>query len=79
MLLAAGFMAIVLTVVMMFSLRDRFVPEDRSWPAYSEPPTLVYRREDLQRIWEWEVAAGHYPSSQKSMLHCIFDLCHHNF
>ncbi|KAL7285220.1 hypothetical protein ACG7TL_000313 [Trametes sanguinea] len=65
MLLATGFLAIVLTVVMMFSLRDRFVPEDRNWPAYQEPSTLVYRREDLQRIWEWEVAAGHYPSAQK--------------
>ena len=67
MLLAAGFLAIVFTIVMLSSLRDRFSPEDRSWPAYSstEPPTLVYRREDLQRIWEWEVAAGHYPSGQK--------------
>ncbi|KAI0639819.1 hypothetical protein C8Q77DRAFT_1045214 [Trametes polyzona] len=65
MLLAVGFLAVVLTIIMMFSLRDRFVPEDRNWPTYQEPPTLVYRREDLQRIWEWEVAAGHYPSGQK--------------
>lgn len=65
-LLALGFLAVVFTVVMMVSLRDRFVPEDRNWPAYQEPPTLIYRREDLQRIWEWEVAAGHYPSGQKS-------------
>ncbi|OBZ78884.1 hypothetical protein A0H81_00981 [Grifola frondosa] len=64
--LGLGFLAVVATILLMFSLRDRFVPEDRSWPTYSsEPPTLVYRREDLQRIWEWEVAAGHYPSSQK--------------
>ena len=66
MMLAAGFLAFVFTIVIMFSLRDRFVPEDRNWPTYQEPPTLVYRREDLQRIWEWEVAAGHYPSGQKS-------------
>lgn len=69
-LLALGFLAVVFTVVMMVSLRDRFVPEDRNWPAYQEPPTLIYRREDLQRIWEWEVAAGHYPSGQKSA--CYF-------
>ncbi|KAF9535337.1 hypothetical protein CPB83DRAFT_841595 [Crepidotus variabilis] len=24
--------------------------------------TLVFRRDDLQRIWRWEVASGHYPS-----------------
>ncbi|KAF9559050.1 glycosyltransferase family 32 protein [Agrocybe pediades] len=28
-----------------------------------DPPTLVFEREDLQRIWKWEVASGHYPSS----------------
>jgi DDB1- and CUL4-associated factor 13 len=28
----------------------------------SEPSTLVFRREDLQRIWNWEIASGHYPS-----------------
>ncbi|TFK31370.1 glycosyltransferase family 32 protein [Crucibulum laeve] len=27
-----------------------------------EPSTLVFRREDLQRIWKWEIASGHYPS-----------------
>ena len=66
MILAAGFLAAVFTIVMMISLRDRFSSEDRTWTTYAEPPTLVYRREDLQRIWEWEVAAGHYPSGQKS-------------
>jgi len=28
----------------------------------SEPSTLVFRREDLQRIWNWEISSGHYPS-----------------
>ncbi|GJJ08856.1 hypothetical protein Clacol_003076 [Clathrus columnatus] len=31
----------------------------------SEPPTLVFARQDLQRVWEWEIASGHYPSSRK--------------
>lgn len=31
-----------------------------------EAPTLVFRREDLQRIWKWEVASGHYPSNEPS-------------
>lgn len=29
-------------------------------------PSLVYEREDLQRIWHWEIASGHFPSRQKS-------------
>ncbi|KAJ3511277.1 hypothetical protein NLJ89_g4193 [Agrocybe chaxingu] len=29
-----------------------------------EPSTLVFKRLDLQRIWKWEVASGHYPSTQ---------------
>ncbi|KAF8892951.1 glycosyltransferase family 32 protein [Infundibulicybe gibba] len=38
------------------------------WPqgaATKEPPTLVFRRADLQRIWKWEIASGHYPSRQR--------------
>ncbi|KAL1662780.1 hypothetical protein GGF50DRAFT_58274 [Schizophyllum commune] len=27
-----------------------------------DPSTLVFQREHLQRIWEWEIASGHYPS-----------------
>ncbi|KAG8894536.1 hypothetical protein FRC01_012900, partial [Tulasnella sp. 417] len=27
-----------------------------------EEPTLVYGREDLRRIWQWEIDSGHYPS-----------------
>ncbi|KAG6829925.1 hypothetical protein H0H92_002948 [Tricholoma furcatifolium] len=34
-----------------------------NWPP-SDPSTLVFRRDDLQRIWKWEVASGHYPSAQ---------------
>jgi WD repeat and SOF domain-containing protein 1 len=32
----------------------------------SESSTLVFKREDLQIIWKWEIASGHYPSSQSS-------------
>lgn len=31
-----------------------------------DPPTLVYSREDLRRIWQWEIASGHYPSTRPS-------------
>ncbi|KAG8896346.1 hypothetical protein FRB99_008932 [Tulasnella sp. 403] len=33
-------------------------------PIIGDPPTLVYGREDLRRIWEWEIASGHYPSTR---------------
>ena len=29
-------------------------------------PTLVYDREDLQKIWSWEISSGHYPSRRES-------------
>ena len=35
----------------------------------SEPPTLVFRRTDLQKIWLWEIASGHYPSHANSPSH----------
>lgn len=28
-----------------------------------DPPTLVFKREDLQKIWKWEIESGHYPST----------------
>jgi WD repeat and SOF domain-containing protein 1 len=39
-----------------------------------ERHTLVFRREDLQRIWYWEVSSGHFPSRQGSeyfYVHCF--------
>ncbi|KAH9474820.1 hypothetical protein JR316_0013286 [Psilocybe cubensis] len=29
-----------------------------------DPPTLIFQRPHLQRIWKWEVASGHYPSRE---------------
>jgi hypothetical protein len=50
-----------------FALAKRFGTEKREWPKLmSDPPTLVFTRHDLQRIWNWEVQSGHYPSSRKS-------------
>lgn len=56
-------MAVVLTVILLSRGlgRTEWDPE-----SSDEPSTLVFRREDLQRIWSWEVASGHYPSSQSS-------------
>ncbi|KAG8919468.1 hypothetical protein FRC02_001636 [Tulasnella sp. 418] len=33
-------------------------------PIIGDPPTLVFGREDLRRIWNWEIASGHYPSKR---------------
>ncbi|KAF7329836.1 hypothetical protein MKEN_00247000 [Mycena kentingensis (nom. inval.)] len=52
-------MAIVLTVVLV---TRSFGRNDWESSSQKEPPTLVFRREDLQRIWQWEIASGHYPS-----------------
>ncbi|KAF5311741.1 hypothetical protein D9619_003462 [Psilocybe cf. subviscida] len=51
----------------VFALTKRFGSHTKQWPTPfpREPPTLVYKREDLQRIWQWEVASGHYPSRQR--------------
>ncbi|KAF9025752.1 hypothetical protein BDZ89DRAFT_1135291 [Hymenopellis radicata] len=52
----------VLTVT---ALRKGFGRQER-WEPFTprEPSTLVYRRDDLRRIWEWEIASGHYPSKR---------------
>jgi WD repeat and SOF domain-containing protein 1 len=51
-----------------FALHKRFVDRDKNWPQpfTGKPPTLVFRRAELQKIWEWEIASGHYPSNRPS-------------
>jgi WD repeat and SOF domain-containing protein 1 len=46
----------------------------QSWveEGTSEPSTLVFRRKELQKIWEWEIESGHYPSHASSA--CFFSL-----
>ena len=57
-----------------FALAKRFGTHAKQWPTpfTGDPPTLVYRREDLQRIWHWEVSSGHYPRRQRSELFIIY-------
>ncbi len=65
-LLCFAFMAVIFTT---FALAKRFGTEEKKWPGpftTGDPPTLVFRREDIQRIWQWEVASGHYPSRHSS-------------
>lgn len=61
----------------MFALAKRFGTEEKQWPAplfREDPSTLVFGRDDLQKIWKWEVESGHYPSSHDSMSPFSFHL-----
>ena len=59
---------VFLLVFVTFAVHKRFNSPTRQWPTFptGDPPTLVFTRADLQRIWRWEIDSGHYPSSQKS-------------
>lgn len=49
-----------------FGFTSLFKRPGETWapPMPGKPPTLVFRRADLQKIWEWEIASGHYPSTR---------------
>jgi WD repeat and SOF domain-containing protein 1 len=64
-LLCITCMALILTVMILRSQSSRQWTEN--WPpSIGESSTLVFRREDLQRIWKWEIASGHFPSRMTS-------------
>ncbi|KAF8314986.1 hypothetical protein DL93DRAFT_2097006 [Clavulina sp. PMI_390] len=56
----------IVAILLVFSLGKRFATRNKSWPEIiaGPPPTLVYGRSDLRRIWLWEIASGHYPSTR---------------
>ncbi|KAG6832315.1 hypothetical protein H0H92_003548 [Tricholoma furcatifolium] len=55
---------LLLLVVICFALTKRFGTRAKKWPRpfIGDPSTLIFEREDLQRIWHWEISSGHYPS-----------------
>ncbi|KAJ7594629.1 hypothetical protein C8J56DRAFT_1122695 [Mycena floridula] len=63
-LVLCAFLLLALTI---FAFTRRFVCKQRTWPGSGRKPTLVFRREDLQRIWKWEIDSGHYPSRRKKV------------
>ena len=67
--------ALFTCVLATWALAKRFGTEEKKWPApFMDPPTLVFRGEDLQKIWLWEIESGHYPSRRKRK--CPYsDLC----
>lgn len=68
-LVVVACLAVFLTVVIV-SKGVGHSDWNNQWQGVStgEPSTLVFKREHLQRIWKWEIASGHYPSSQSSTL-----------
>lgn len=58
---------LIVSLCTFFSFARRFGPEEKQWtPNFGESSTLVFGREDIQRIWKWEIASGHYPSKRES-------------
>lgn len=51
----------------LFALAKRFGGQGKQWPttSFSPPSTLVFGREELQKIWKWEIESGHHPSGQQ--------------
>ena len=66
-LVAVACLAVFLTVVLVTKGigNSDWNNQWQSGPT-GELSTLVFKREDLQKIWKWEISSGHYPSTQSS-------------
>ncbi|KAG5653587.1 hypothetical protein H0H81_012094 [Sphagnurus paluster] len=62
-ILLIGFLFLVFVA---FAFAKRFGTRSKKWPRpfIGDPSTLIFEREDLQRIWHWEISSGHYPSQR---------------
>lgn len=66
------FVLVALGIFVILALTRRRHPH---YENSSQAPTLVFGRQDLRRVWQWEIAAGHYPSARRSTpLHRLFQL-----
>jgi len=59
-------MFFMLAFFSIFALARRFGTHAKQWSLSKDTRTLVYRQADLQKIWMWEIASGHYPSRKAS-------------
>ncbi|EKM61230.1 uncharacterized protein PHACADRAFT_168658 [Phanerochaete carnosa HHB-10118-sp] len=58
--------ALLIGAYTLLALYLRYVTVEKIWiPPFTVlgPPTLAFDVRDLKSIWQWEVAAGHYPSA----------------
>ncbi|EIW64317.1 uncharacterized protein TRAVEDRAFT_138986 [Trametes versicolor FP-101664 SS1] len=60
-MLGACVLVLVLTAL---AFHGRFVSAKRSWPLLGATSTVVFERDQLRKIWEWEILSGHYPSTR---------------
>lgn len=71
-LLCVGLVVFVFVVCAFFQI---FGSSGR-WPAkLPGDTTLVFEKEDLKRIWKWEIESGHYPSTRESKYFTEFLAC----
>lgn len=54
---------VLISTALTFAIKPafRFLKKPGSLP-FTEPSTVVLSPEELERIWRWEIASGHYPS-----------------
>lgn len=65
-ILIFGCLTVLWTV---FAFAKRFGTHEKQWPTpFQSDTTLVFQRDDLKKIWEWEISSGHYPSKRPSAL-----------
>ena len=71
--LAALGVGIIITLYALFCLHKFFPSQAKDWLASSgESQTLVFSRDDLRKIWQWEISSGHYPSNRRSKVILCF-------
>lgn len=57
---------LIASIITVCSFARRFGAEEKQWTTnFGESSTLVFGRDNLQRIWKWEIDSGHYPSNAK--------------
>ncbi|KZV92485.1 hypothetical protein EXIGLDRAFT_768927 [Exidia glandulosa HHB12029] len=57
---------LVFVLYLLLTIARGIRGRSRSWSdgIWQDPPTLVFDRPELERIWQWEITAGHYPSTR---------------
>jgi len=60
--IAVACFAVFVTVILLRKSLGR--PHWEPQGPQEDRATLVFKRADLQKIWKWEVASGHYPSTE---------------
>ena len=50
-----------------YALHQRFTSTHKAWPGpWRSSKAEVFGRDEWEKIWDWEVRSGHYPSTRPS-------------